>query len=247
MTSVPALMPPISPRGMLAVDALMPPPEARQRARHLLRTARSAALSTLDPSGYPYASVIVVATDQDGTPVFPLVAPALQARNILADPRVALAFAEPGAVDPMARMTLVGRAVPVAEDRIDIVRRRYLAARPKATILTTINARFFRLVIEAVSFLGGANRIAPADLLTDLAGADTLLAAEAEILAAINARPGGGEAYAVRQGGRPGRWRAVGLDPEGLDLARGEEALRVPLPECATTPERFLALLDRAG
>jgi heme iron utilization protein len=32
-------------------------------------------------------------------------------------------------------------------------------------------------------------------------------------------------------GGEDGPWRLTGLDPEGLDLARGDATLRLPFPQ----------------
>src|SRR5215210_640469 len=57
-------------------------------ARHLLRGIRSGALATLDAQdGMPFASLVTIATDIDGTPVMLLSRLSAHTRNLLADPR----------------------------------------------------------------------------------------------------------------------------------------------------------------
>jgi len=40
-------------------------------------------------------------------------------------------------------------------------------------------------------------------------------------------------------GGADGKWHLTGLDPEGLDLARGDLTLRLPFPERVTSAEQL--------
>ena len=52
-------------------------------ARRLMRTALKASLATLDrETGHPYASLVLVATEPDGTPVFLISRLALHTRNL---------------------------------------------------------------------------------------------------------------------------------------------------------------------
>ena len=80
--------------------------------RHMLRRARKAALSTIDrQSGYPYASLVAMATEPDGAPVLLLSKLALHTKNIEADARASLLIEEAsGRGDPLAgsRVTLTG-------------------------------------------------------------------------------------------------------------------------------------------
>jgi hypothetical protein len=100
----------------------------------------------------------------------------------------------------------------------------------------------------------GAHRVArfgcivalePQDILTDLAGAGSLVAAEAEIVAHIN------EDHAVRfyarrrLGAADGAWRGVGCDPEGLELQLDRTALRLPLPQRIMAPGPLRTLLGQ--
>ena len=86
-------------------------------ARTLLRGIRSGALATLDPDGTPFASLVTIATDVDGTPLMLLSRLSAHTRNLLANPRCSLLFSQGGKGDPLAhpRLTVVGRAVQTAE------------------------------------------------------------------------------------------------------------------------------------
>ena len=64
-----------APAGETFHDQFAPDPtlpvddEARALARHLVRTGRSGALATNDAGGMPFASLVALATDTDGSPV----------------------------------------------------------------------------------------------------------------------------------------------------------------------------------
>ena len=50
--------------------------------------------------------------------------------------------------------------------------------------------------------------------------------------------------YATRLAGEPaGRWRATGLDPEGIDLAAGDMTTRVAFPRRVNGPGDLRAVL----
>ena len=208
-------------------------------SRETLRRGRTGALATLDPeSGFPLATLINVATDVDGTPIFLASTLSLHTRNIDRDPRASILFATLGKGDPMAaspRVSVVGRAERTTEER---VRRRFLGRHPKAALYADFgDFSFFRLAVESIHPNGGFARAVPgplAGVLLDLAGAEDLLAAEEGALAHMNADHADALAlYATRLLGRPdGRpWTATGLDPEGLDLVSGDETARLVFPE----------------
>ncbi|MFO0407444.1 MAG: pyridoxamine 5'-phosphate oxidase family protein, partial [Labrys sp. (in: a-proteobacteria)] len=93
-----------------------PVPEART----LLRSLRVGSLATLDgESGYPFASLVSVATDLDGAPLLLMSQLSAHTRNVSADARVSLLLSRGGKGDPLAhpRLTVVGRCLPFAEDR----------------------------------------------------------------------------------------------------------------------------------
>jgi len=216
--------------------------DPRQAARRLLREARSGALATLKPgSGDPYCSLVNVATAADGAPLLLLSRLALHSRNLAADPRASLMLDERKAGDPLqgARISIAGRIAPTADAQ---ERRRYLDRQPEAEMFAGFaDFSFYRMQVEGAHLVAGFGRIvdlAPADLLTDLADAAALVAAEAEVVAHMNADHAEAcRLYATRLLGAPdGAWRCVGVDPDGLDLQLERLALRLPFPARVTSP-----------
>ncbi len=215
------------------VDPEIARAEAIADAKRLLRTARTAALATLDPaSGAPLTTLVGVASDFDGAPLFLMSTLARHTRHLAADPRASVLMTENSERgDPLnhPRLTLNGRI-----DRVDSpsVRTRYLQRNPKAKLYVDFaDFAFFRLAIDNVHFNGGfgrADALAPPDILAARESEAALAEAEARLIEWVN---GLGEAVVVRLAGRasPGRqaWRVVGLDVEGLDLAAGGQAARV--------------------
>src|SRR5260221_5163536 len=105
-------------------------------ARDLIRAADRATLATRltrpGLAGWPYASLVLVATDQDLTPLLLISDLADHTRNIAREPRVSLLFdATAGAADPLAaaRLTVLGRII---RDDGPAARARYLARHPTA-------------------------------------------------------------------------------------------------------------------
>ena len=214
--------------------------DAPGTARALLRTIRSGALSTLDrETGAPFGSLVTVATDSDGSPLVLLSRLAAHTANLDRDPRASILLARTGKGDPLAhpRLTVIGRMDESDDPRI---RRRFLARHPKAELYADFpDFGFRRLVIESGHLNGGfarAARLAPAEMLSDIAGAEALLDAEAGALAHINADHADAIGlYATRLGSAPpGPWRATGLDPDGIDMANGDLTARAAFPERVT-------------
>ncbi len=203
-------------------------------ARHLIRTARSATLATLDAgTGGPFASLVTMATDPAGRPILLLSKLALHTRNLGVDARVSLLVDDRSSErldDALAgrRLTLTGRigAVPRGED--DDVRRRFLARHPEAEGYAAFTDFDFYVIEPEIGHLvagfGRINALAGDDLRLDLTGAEALLAAETEIVEHMNTDHRSAVAgYATALLGAPeADWRVIGCDPEGLDLAAFE-------------------------
>lgn len=249
-------MPVITPRGAeLRMDAALPF-DAGDAGRRLLRTARVATLSTLDPgSGYPYGAVTNLATDHDASPVFIMAGLALHARNLHNDPRASLTLAEPGLADALAgvRMTVVGHVEKIDDaPRVAALQRRYLARHPKTRLYMSLpDIGFYRMSMLDLRVSGGPRRNAGepqvAHYTTDLAGAEALIAAEARLIDQLNGPEGADlpRRLALRHGGPAGtRWTATGLDPEGLDLSSPGTDLRITFARRVTTPEAFRATIE---
>ncbi|MGU3419052.1 HugZ family pyridoxamine 5'-phosphate oxidase [Methylobacterium sp. D54C] len=208
-------------------------------ARTLLRSVRSGALATLEPDGTPFASLVTIATDADGTPLMLLSRLSAHTRNLLADPRCSLLFSQGGKGDPLAhpRLTVVGRALQTAEAR---ARERFLARHPKAKLYADFpDFGFFALAPEAGHLNGGFAKAATLtrdQLLLDLSDAQAIVAGERGAVEHMNADHADALAlYAAGAGGAADLpWRLTGLDPEGMDLMAADRTVRVPYPERVT-------------
>jgi heme oxygenase (biliverdin-IX-beta and delta-forming) len=216
--------------------------DPKAAAKKLLREGRSGALATLmGGSGDPYCSLVNVATAADGAPLLLISRLAVHTKNILSDPRVSLMLDERKAGDPLegARVMLMGTAAATDDPE---ARRRYLLRQPEAEMFVGFNDfSFYRVALKAAHLVAGFGRIVdlkPADVLTEVADAEVLVAAEPEILEHMNNDHADAvRLYATKLLGAPdGDWRCVGCDPDGLELQDGRTALRLPFPERVRAP-----------
>jgi putative heme iron utilization protein len=155
-------------------DPVMPADDAaRTLARRLIAEARHAALAVLEPgSGAPFVSRIAVAPAADGAALTLISTLSAHTGALLADPRCALLFGEPGPRgDPLThpRLSLRARAVFASGAEAEALRAAYVAARPKATLYAGF-ADFRPVRFEPVSALlnggfGRAHALTAADLL----------------------------------------------------------------------------------
>jgi putative heme iron utilization protein len=225
--------------------------DPKAAAKKLMREARSGALATLTVgSGDPYCSLVNVASAADGAPLLLISRLAVHTKNILTDPRVSLMLDERKPGDPLegARVTLAGTA---AKTESADVRRRYLARQPEAEVFVGFgDFAFYEVKLKAAHLVAGFGRIVdlkPADLLTDLTGAEALLAAEPEVIEHMNQDHAETcRLYATKLLGAPdGNWRCVGCDPEGLDLQWERTGLRLPFPQRVAQPGVLRAVLKQ--
>lgn len=221
--------------------------EARGLARRLMRTARSAALATNDPgSGAPFASLVSVATDIDGSPVILTSQLSVHTRLLEGDARCSLLISTIGKGDPLAhpRLTLIATAQRLERDSDETrrIRRRYLTQHPKAALYADFpDFSFWRLNIASASLNGGfgrAYRMARNDLIIDMTGFQGFDELEAEALEHMNDEHRETVAlYATKLcGSSEGAWKLIGIDPEGVQLALGDEILRLPFHRPLTNP-----------
>ena len=223
--------------------------DPRLTAKKLLRQARSGALASLQAgAGDPYCSLVNVATAIDGSPLLLLSLLALHTKNILADARISLMLDERKDGDPLegARVSLMGTAA-VSED--PEAGAAYLRRHPEAEMFAGFaDFAVYRMEIKAAHLVAGFGRIVdlkPADVLTEIADAAALVEAEADAIAHMNADHAEAcRLYATRLLGAPdGDWRCVGIDPEGIELQQGRDALRLALPRRVTGPGPLRAVL----
>ena len=109
---------------------------------------------------------------------------------------------------------------------------------------------FYRMEIERAHLVAGFGRIVdlrPQDILTGVSDAQALIEAEAEaILHMNNDHADACRLYAIKLlGAEDGEWRCVGIDPEGIELQRGQMALRLPFSQRITAPGSLRAALKQ--
>lgn len=221
-------------------------------ARRLVREARHAALSVLEPdTGHPFASRVLTGTDVDGVPVILTSTLATHTRALLADPRCALLFGEPGRGDPLAWPRITVRCVAEMakhDSESDLrIRARFLRRHPKAKLYASFrDFAFFRLVPKSASLNGGFGRaynISGDDLIIDSAFNSYIGTHELRIIGEIeragcNVADGLAKRYFKE---KTANWHISGVDAEGLDIARKERLHRLEFRSRATDPSGLIA------
>ncbi|MFI0847298.1 HugZ family protein [Mesorhizobium sp. IMUNJ 23232] len=228
--------------------------EAVRLAKTLLRAARYGAFAVLDPaSGGPLASRVGVATDVDGAPLILVSMLSAHTKAITVDPRCSLLLGEPGKGDPLAhpRVTLICRATKLERGSPEQARaeRRYLNKNPKAKLYVSLgDFHMFRLEIEGASLNGGfgkAYALTREDILTASPALETLAASEQGAIDHMNSDHGDAialyAAHFARAAG--GGWTMTGIDPDGFDLASGDEIRRVFFPTPLQASSELRAVL----
>jgi heme iron utilization protein len=218
--------------------------------RHLVRTACKGALATLDrESGHPYVSLVLTATEPDGTPLFLLSSLARHGKNLQGDGRASLLLDGTGdSAEPLTgnRLTLMG---DIRSAESPTARRRFLARHQSAAdYVDFADFAFYTLRVTGAHFIGGFGRIfsiAPAELLTTTEGAEKLIEAEPEIIEHMNADHADAlSLYASELAGfGAGAWRMTGIDPEGVDLLHRTNAARIAFAKRIHTPAEARAAL----
>ena len=233
--------------------------DAAAVAKVLLRTTRAGALATIDRNtGHPFGSLVNVATDIDGAPLILISKLSTHTANLERDGRASLLLASMGRGDPLAhpRLTVLGDFVPIARQDISEarVRRRFLARHPKSELYAGFaDFSFWRLAIVSAHLNAGFARAADlkaADLMTNIAGAENLVEAEAGAVAHMNEDHADAvRLYATRLlGAEEAPWRLTGIDPEGIDLAQSDATLRLQFSQRVTTGDTLRkALVDLAA
>lgn len=230
--------------------------DASSLARRLLRTSSQGALATLmAKSGAPYCSLVNIASAADGAPVMLVSKLALHTKNIAADPRVSLLLDERREGDPLegSRIMVNGTVVTVTDEA---TKARYLARHSSASRFAHFtDFSYMRIEPTGLHLVAGFGRItdlSPPDFLTDVAGAEKLLAAEPDTVAHLNADHAGTLCLYAQKlcNVREAAWRCVACDPEGLDMQCGNLTIRLTFPSRVNDPaalrKTLKELADRA-
>jgi len=193
------------------------------QARQILRRARSGTLATL-ADGAPYASLVTIASDPAGDVLLLLSDLADHTRNLKADDRASLLLEEArGRVNPQTgpRIGLQGRVAPIVGGAAST---RFLAHHPSARGYAGFaDFGFYRLGVERVHYVGGFARAHWIEAAGWHVDGSALAAAETELLERLNNAHSELIQRLVRDrlGRRGDRWKAVGCDPDGIDLRQG--------------------------
>jgi heme iron utilization protein len=138
--------------------------DARALARDLMSSARVASLATLEAgTGFPFASLVSLATDLDGTPLILISRLSGHTQNLMTHPRASLLIARSGKGDPLAhpRITLMVTARVLDRESTEgrRARARFLKQQPKAKLYVDFpDFSFVALDVERASLNGGFAR-----------------------------------------------------------------------------------------
>lgn len=222
-----------------------------QEARNLLRRARTGTLGTINrEDGIPYASLVNIATDVRGWPLILVSTLAWHTRNLLADPRASIMVAElPESGDALtgARVTVLGRFSKVEDAGL---RRRYLARHPAAELYSGFgDFALWRLEPETAHAVAGFGRIETIGANELFPSADEMMALEESAIAHMNSDHADAiQRYAEKLlGATAGGWDIAGIDPDGMDLKRGEEVRRLEFSSPVHTADALRRLLATLG
>ncbi|QEX20245.1 pyridoxamine 5'-phosphate oxidase [Hypericibacter adhaerens] len=212
-------------------------------ARRLLREAVKATLATRLEAGaeegsWPYASLVLVAADVDGTPILLLSKLAQHTHNIDTNPHVSLLVdGTEGHPDVLTgpRATLLGRA-RLSEDPQS--KRRFVARHPSASFYAGFkDFHVYRIELDRAHLVAGFGRIDWIErdqLLLPATHCQSCSDSEEALLASVN------------EGRDEQQWRAIAFDPEGVDLRRGTALRRIAFDEPVADMKQARSRLKRA-
>jgi heme iron utilization protein len=168
-------------------------PSAAERARTLVAANGDGTLSTvaLEPTGYPFGSIVTYALDGSGAPLILMSTMAEHARNLEGDPRASLLVAAAGEGAgrlAVARATLVGDVQRVPDDEQETATAAYLAGHPGAFWARFPDFSVHRLDVRAIRYVRGFGEMSWVDPVAYAAATpDPVAPGEADIVAHVNA------------------------------------------------------------
>ncbi|MGB0695546.1 MAG: HugZ family protein [Rhodospirillaceae bacterium] len=254
---------------MKEIPKIKPSESHRQQVRGLLRGQSKGSLATaMAEGGAPYASMVSMATDQGGAPLFLFSTLSDHTRNLQADPRAALLVedldSDAPSLQQRPRATVMGRIEPVTDPADDqAVRSRFLARHPSAALYAGFgDFGVWRMVPERVHWVGGFARAVwiPDGCQLAPEAAAGFADAEAGVLAHMNADHGDAvQAYASGLAGlsaepETGAWQMTACDADGFDLTTGSAeaavvkriAFDAPLSSAEGLRKELVVLAKRA-
>ena len=202
----------------------------------------------MEAGGAPLTTLIGVASDFDGAPLFLMSTLSRHTRNLANDPRASLLLTgRPERGDPLnhPRVTLSGRVERCAAPRAKV---RYLQRNPKAGLYAGFaDFALYRLRIEDVHFNGGFGRAAPltpAEVLSSREGEAALTEAEERLIAEVNAL---GQAPLARLAGRNASRGVPGAGGRSGSTPRASTSPQAAAPPAPSSPRRRMIPAALAG
>jgi putative heme iron utilization protein len=200
---------------------------------------------------WPYTSLVLATCDHDISPLLLVSDLADHTRNLRQNPRVSLLYDGTGGLDdPLSgpRVTLQGEAEQI--DKGPLLDR-YLRRHPSAEVYAGFtDFHLFRVRPVRAHIVAGFGRIdwiEAGELMLAADRCNTLAADETTALAHWNEKHAElFDAFArglLRMRGKG--WRAVGLDPEGIDIRRGGTLARIEFRAPVESAEAALAGLHQ--
>ena len=215
-----------------------------RQARQLLRAHRYGALSTLSHkfNGHPFASITPYFTDLDGSLLILISGLAEHTKNIQHDARISLITHDQHdpQIQTQGRVTVVGEAAKV-DDRA-LTAQRYLRYFPEAArYLAMEDFQFYRIVPQAIRFIGGFGNIHWVKAEAYLLAPDALKQQEEKLLMQANEFL----VEMVRRDYLPpianGKIQLVGVDADGFDIRQNEQIQRIDFPEVVVDIQQIYA------
>ncbi|MDC3960229.1 HugZ family pyridoxamine 5'-phosphate oxidase [Polyangium jinanense] len=238
-------------------------PSHAERARTLARAARFGSLATMarDPEGFPYASLVALATDARGRALFLLSRLAEHTQNLLARPEASVLLLESPIVGDKllekGRVTLIGPCTAVPPEEVSECRALFLAAHPDAaTYADFADFSHYRIEPRSLRYVGGFGRMSWVDVAAyTRAEPDPLAEFAPRILGHMNDDHASSIlAYARKLAGIAEATSAqmTAVDRYGIEMAvetpSGERRVRLAFDtEIRTREEARKALIEMAG
>lgn len=220
-------------------------------AKKILREVLTASLATIHhEEKTPYASLVTVAADADGSPILLLSDLAVHTKNLIENQKACLLMqsneAQKGPLES-GRLSVWGDVEKTTSPR---AKNRFLSRHPDAEVYAEFSDfSFFKLNIENAHYVGGFGQIrslSAEDLSTNCDGCDELIELETGFLKHMNNDHSDSVAHFATQllGEPDGDWRLTGIDPEGMDLMSEQISRRLNFDIPVKTPDDMKKMLE---
>ncbi|HNV88070.1 MAG TPA: DUF2470 domain-containing protein [Methylotenera sp.] len=229
-------------------------------ARQFLRSTHSGILSTHSAKfeGYPFGSVAPFVLDHDCQPVILISNIAEHTKNIIANSKVSLlVFAGMEDLQANARLTLLGEAVKIDKEDVDL-RARYLRYIPQAAgYFDMHDFAFYRIGITQARYIGGFGKMSWMAGVDMVPPANQLAEVETSIIEHMNAdHMDSLIAYCRHFHGFDAQdAEMLGIDCDGFDVKAGNSAgnqqilrflFESPISDAATARAALVAMSKQA-